>query len=96
MVFRIPSNHQQFPSANKHNAQDFFSVDGIWPNEVTHRTEVSKLFNCSEVEGDRKQLLSLMIDDSDTDSGSEQPMTVKNLHQMLKVSCLSSFLFKFS
>ncbi|KAE9554410.1 hypothetical protein FO519_002402 [Halicephalobus sp. NKZ332] len=82
---KIPSNHQQFPSANKHNAQDFFSVDGIWPDEATHRAEVSKLFNCSEVEGDRKQLLSLMIDDSDTDSGSEQPMTVKNLHQMLKV-----------
>lgn len=82
---RIPSNHQSFATNGRQNAQNFFSVKGVWPDDTTHRAEVSKLFNCAEVEGERSQLLSLMVDESDTDSGSEEPMTLKNLHQMLKV-----------
>jgi hypothetical protein len=83
---KIPSAHVHFPSAPKQNAQNFFSTKGIWQDEATHRIEVGKLYNSANLSKDRKQLLSLMVDESDTDSGGElEPLTVKSLHQMLKI-----------
>ena len=86
MLYRIPSTH--VPA--KQNAQNFFSTKGIWNDEASHRAEVGKLYNSTGLNEDRKQLLSLMVDESETDSeerGEQQPpLTVKNLHQMLKVN----------
>uniref|UniRef100_A0A7E4VYE3 DUF2052 domain-containing protein n=1 Tax=Panagrellus redivivus TaxID=6233 RepID=A0A7E4VYE3_PANRE len=81
---RIPSAHVHFPGVQK-KPQNFFSPKDVFLDEQTHRTEVSKLFNTTNIDGDRSQVLALMLDDSDTDDGELQPLTLKHLRHMLKI-----------
>ena len=87
-LFRVPgSTALPFPGSSAANKQraNVFSIKSVYGSEREREAETSKLYNFGTADK-RKWLQSVLLEESDSDSGGEIPVTHPDLRSLMKAS----------